>query len=82
MLPDSFTSTTKLSPSSGMEGIHRNIAAIRATPTPPSAGSSLGRASALSQVRGGGLLSKFAVQASGELIFLIVASHSWFTGGV
>ena len=48
----------------GLEGLRHNIAVIGATPQPPAASSSLGRASALAQGMGEGLLSKLSVQAS------------------
>ena len=64
MLPASFAPNTESSLASGMEGLRHNFATIRSTPPPPSAGSSLGRASVLVQDMGEGLSLKFTGQAS------------------
>ena len=89
MLPASFASKPDSSPTSGLEDLLRNIAAIRFIPPPPTAESSLGRAYLLAQVMGEGLSSKFSVQESGEwfvcLSRLLIVSNArglrWGLGG-
>ena len=85
MLPASFSSKPHSSPTSGLQGLCRNITAIRLTPPPPAVGSFLGRASVLSRCMGEGLLSKFSGQASGKWSiclsrFLIVANAHGLRG--
>ena len=81
MLPTSFASPPNSSHPSVLEVICHNLAVIRETPPPPAVGSSLGNACALAQGMGRILSSKFDVQASGELICLVVASCLWVTRG-
>ena len=73
MMPASFASKPDLSLPSGLEGLRRNIAAIGSTPPPPAAGSSLGRASVLSQCVVEGLSSNFSGQSSGK--WSVLLSH-------
>ena len=87
MLPASFASNFDLSTPLGMEGLRRNIAAIRSTPPPPAVGYSLGYASVLVQGMGEGLSSKYAGQARDKwfvilLCLLIVANDHRLLGGV
>ena len=86
MLPASFAPNTESSLASGMEGLRHNFATIRSTPPPPSAGSSLGRASVLVQDMGEGLSLKFTGQASDKWSvclssFLIVDNACELRGG-
>ena len=86
MIPASFASKPDSSPPSGLEGIRRNIADIGLNLPTPAAGSSLERASVLSQGLGEGLPLKFAGQASGMWVvnfshLLIVANACGLRGG-
>ena len=66
ILPASFASKLDSYPASGMEGLRRNLADIGSTPPPPAAGYSLGRASAMEQGMGEGILLTSDGQASNE----------------
>ena len=87
MLTACFALKLDSSLESRLEGLCRNIAAIRWTLPPPAAGYSLGRASALAQGVGEGLLPTFSGQASGEwsvhfFRLLIVVNARGLRGGL
>ena len=86
MLPSSFALEPDSYTALGMEGLRLNLAAIKSTPPPPAARSPLGRAPALAQGMGEGLLSMLSGQASGEWSFclsrfLIVVNARGLRGG-
>ena len=82
MFPASFASLPDLSPSSGLEIIRHNFAAVGATPPPPVVVYSYRRASNLAQGMVEGILSKFSGQASGKLICFDFPTLLGGNGGV